>query len=129
MDKHAPFPGDITMLKLAIAWPDRVLHPNARSHWSAKAKAAKKARAGAAWEARVQWGKVTMPDGPIAVHLEFCPPDRRRRDLDGCLSSIKPHLDGIADALGVDDNRFQPTLRMGEPYTGGMVRVVVEVRT
>ena len=30
--------------------------------------------------------------------------------LDGCLSSAKAYLDGIADALGIDDSKFRPIM-------------------
>jgi crossover junction endodeoxyribonuclease RusA len=34
----------------------------------------------------------------------------RHRDLDNCLAAAKPQIDGIADALGVNDRRFRPIL-------------------
>jgi crossover junction endodeoxyribonuclease RusA len=35
-------------------------------------------------------------------------PDKRHRDADNCLAASKAGLDGVADALIVDDKRFQP---------------------
>lgn len=66
------------------------------------------------------------PPGALALSLTFCPPDKRRRDLDNLLAAMKPDFDGVSQALGVDDQLFEPlTLRRGEPVKGG--RVVLEV--
>jgi crossover junction endodeoxyribonuclease RusA len=35
-------------------------------------------------------------------------PDKRHRDADNCLAAAKAGLDGMADALGVNDRHFQP---------------------
>ena len=47
-----------------------------------------------------------LPEGRLHLWIDFYPPDRRRRDDDGLLASMKAARDGIADALGVDDSRF-----------------------
>lgn len=46
-------------------------------------------------------------DQPINVRIAYHPPDRRRRDAQNMPETLKPHIDGIADALGVDDHRFR----------------------
>jgi crossover junction endodeoxyribonuclease RusA len=83
-----------------LPWPDRALHPNARKHWGAKARATKAARRDAAWATKAAGVRLT---GYASLHVtaSFTPPDARRRDTDGMLSSIKPYLDGIADVVGV----------------------------
>lgn len=115
---------------IELSWPPKELSPNARVHFRTKAPITKAYRESAYWLARhVEdfgtliscWG-----DGPIYVSLTFHPPDKRRRDLDGMFSSIKAGLDGIADALGVNDQRFEFTLRRAEPCKGG--KVVIEIR-
>lgn len=58
--------------------------------------------------------RVSMADGPIHIALTFYPPNKRRRDLDGCISSCKAYLDGLADGLGVDDSRFTLSARLSE---------------
>jgi len=40
------------MIAFLIPWPSRVLHPNSRTHWARKAKAAKVARQAAGWIAK-----------------------------------------------------------------------------
>lgn len=68
------------------------------------------------------------PDIPqnLKVTAVFFPPDNRRRDVDGMLSSIKSYLDGISDVIGVDDSKWQIALRREEPRKGGLVRVELE---
>ena len=65
---------------------------------------------------------------PEALHIsiEFCPPDRQRRDLDNMLSSNKATLDGLSDALGVDDSNWTLTLRRGQPVKLGAVHITIE---
>lgn len=62
----------------------------------------------------------------MRVSITFCPPDRRRRDLDNMLAACKPLLDGIADATGVDDHLWSLTIRRGDPVNGGEVRIHLE---
>jgi crossover junction endodeoxyribonuclease RusA len=45
--------------------------------------------------------------------------------LDNLLASMKAGLDGLADALGVDDSRWRLLIEMGEPVKGGCVCVKV----
>lgn len=111
---------------LILPWPSRDLHPNARVHWRRKAMATKKARN----EARLlaiaaRWPRLVLPDGRLHLWWDFVPPDRRKRDDDGLLASVKAARDGIADALCIDDGRFvsHPFLRDDLTAPGGEVRV------
>lgn len=95
---------------IELPWPPKAVHPNARTHWAPKARATKRMRHDAAWAAKE--ARVKVGDGPVHISLTFYPPDKRRRDLDGCISSCKAYLDGLADALGIDDSRFTLSARM-----------------
>jgi crossover junction endodeoxyribonuclease RusA len=110
---------------IVLPYPPRELNPNSRTHWARKAKHTKACRTRAGWETKASGVKVDW-DGKIDVHISFYPPDRRGRDQDGMLSSSKAYLDGIADALGVNDKRFQLHLYVGEPVKGGKVVVRIE---
>lgn len=113
------------MSELVLPWPPAACSPNQRVHWSKKAKATKRYRADCHLLAK-QAG-ITAPVGELLVMMEFVPPDARRRDLDNLLSACKGLLDGIADALKVDDRHFVPQLRMSKETTkGGAVRVRIE---
>ena len=112
-------------MKLILPWPPRELSPNARGHWSKKAKAAKSYRH--ACRIITFASGIKAPDGRVLLVLEFVPPDRRERDDDNLVACFKAGRDGIADALGINDNRFttQFSLR-AEPVKDGAV--IVEIR-
>ena len=111
------------MSSVTLAWPPKDLSPNARAHWSKKARAAKAYRLDCFYLAK-EANLAAPPGGPINLRIEFVPPDRRGRDLDNMLASIKSGLDGLAEALNVNDKRFSLTLSVAEGI-GGMVKVTL----
>lgn len=117
-------------MTIDLPWPPVALHPNSRAHWAKRAKAAKLYRADAGMLAQAagvrRWLSTRLAQ-TVPVSIAFYPPDRRKRDLDGMLSSIKSGLDGIADALGVDDNRFSLSINRCEPEKGGRVSITVGI--
>ena len=116
------------MISLQLAWPPRELHPNSRCHFMVKARKAKNARTVAAWTAREAGIRPNDPDIPAALKVTavFSPPDNRRRDVDGMLSSIKSYLDGISDVIGIDDSKWDIALRREAATKGGSVRIELE---
>jgi crossover junction endodeoxyribonuclease RusA len=114
------------MISVDLPWPSRDLHPNARKHWAQRAKAAKKARLDAAIAARAA-GIRKIRAASLRIIATFSPPDNRRRDSDGMLSSLKSSFDGIADVIGVDDSLWNITIQRAEPVRGGNVRIEIEV--
>jgi crossover junction endodeoxyribonuclease RusA len=105
------------MVTVSLPLPDRCLSPNARSHWAVRSKAAKRQHAVAFFETvevlempGVSLG--TMPnqrlttDQNFGVRCRWFFRDRRRRDADNLLASMKHAFDGIAEALEVDDRTF-----------------------
>ena len=110
-------------MKIELPWPSRVLHPNSRPHWAQLAKAKKAAREAAYWSVKASGLVHSFPDGPLHLWIDFYPPDRRKRDDDGLLSSMKAARDGIADALGLDDSRFvsHPRIHANCIRKGGVV--------
>lgn len=115
-------------ITIKLPWPPKECHPNARVHWSIKARKAKNARIVAAWTAKEAGIRPNDPDIPQALRVTavFSPPDNRRRDVDGMLSSIKNYLDGIADVIGIDDSKWQIALRREPATKGGSVRIELE---
>lgn len=101
---------------IRLPWPAAELWPNRRlgKHWGGTAGAKKAAKADAVVLTRQAMTRQTclLPaDGArILVSIVFVAPDARRRDLDGCLAACKHLLDGIALALGVDDQQFRPII-------------------
>lgn len=104
---------------LIFPWPSRVLSPNGRSHWATKAKAVKAMRTLAFYAT-----KESKLHPLTSFRLVFCPPTNRARDLDNLIASMKPALDGMAQAWGVNDSTFRFTAEIGEIVPGG--RVIVE---
>ena len=95
---------------ISLPYPHKSLWPNGRAHWAAKAKETKLHRA---------WGyaamKAALPvcfkhNGErIAIRLTVSARTRGQLpDKDNCLAASKAYLDGIAQALGVDDSLFDP---------------------
>lgn len=116
------------MISISLPWPPREMHPNSRVHWSKRAKAAKQCRLTAGWcakQAGIRYGDPDIP-ATLRVTAVFSPPDNRRRDLDGMLSSAKAFLDGIADVIGIDDSKWEIALRREAPVKGGSVRIELE---
>ena len=95
------------MLTIALPWPPKELSPNARKHWRGLAKAKKAYRDACRVETLLQCrpGYLRLPER-IHLTMDFVPPDRRKRDRDNLVASMKSGLDGLADALGINDNRF-----------------------
>lgn len=89
-------------ITIELPLPSRLLHPNARPHYMAKAKQTKQHRQWAATSAslmrcdREPWEAVT-------VLCQFTFRDKRTRDKDNLLSWCKAYFDGIAD-VGVVRN-------------------------
>lgn len=108
---------------IVLPWPAACLSPNARVHHMARARATKAARLAAHWYARAA-GVPCAPDGRVAVTVTFHPPSRRG-DRHNMPAMIKAHIDGIADAMGVDDRMFDVVFRFGEVRKGGAVVVTV----
>ena len=111
---------------MTLPFPDKGLSPNARLHWARKSRLVKSART-AAWGATLSVTGASPSGFGKAVHLEmvFCPPDKRRRDRDNLIASMKAATDGISDALGIDDSKFTTTYSIGEPVKGGAVHVTI----
>lgn len=113
------------MSELTLPWPPAACSPNARVHWTKKSRAAKAYRA--ACHLLAKQASIQAPAGEALLMIEFVPPDRRRRDDDNLLAMFKAGRDGLADALGIDDNVFATQIRMSkETIKGGAVRVRIQ---
>jgi crossover junction endodeoxyribonuclease RusA len=113
-------------MKIILPFPPVDVSPNARLHWSRVAKAKKQYRSDCYYDAKSQGvrPKVGIVD-KFLIHLVFYPPDKRRRDWDNMLASMKSGLDGLADALKVDDSKWQISFNVAEPFKGGKVEVTI----
>ncbi len=111
-------------MMVQLPWPPSALRHNAHQHWRKRHTAAAAYKADCAIALREQ-GLSKVEAEALHLTMTFCPPDRRRHDMDGMLSRAKWGVDCIADATGIDDYHFGFTLRRGQPVKGGAV--IVEV--
>ena len=98
-------------ITVELPFPDRRLNPNNSKgkHWAATVALRKAARADAALLTRTVGAGVRFAAGQeVELAITFIQPDRRARDRDNLLAACKPMLDGVADALGVNDSQFEP---------------------
>lgn len=109
---------------------DRRLSPNGRSHWRT-VHTLKQEREYAAYYATFT--------ATIETRVEFTPPlvlhflvawekGRKRMDDDNIKASLKSIIDGIADALGIDDKHITlgTVQQERDPEGRGFVRVAIE---
>lgn len=75
-----------------------------------------------------QVGVSQLGNRPLPLRLTFFAPDKRKRDLDNLLAAMKPSLDGMAQALGVDDSLFYPITidKSLDPNKIGFVEVLID---
>lgn len=90
---------------IVLPWPPQALSPNARQHWARLARARANYRLACLCAVREQ-GVSRLPGNRWDVSLTFHPPNRRRHDRDNLLARMKAGLDGIAQALGINDAQF-----------------------
>lgn len=107
---------------IRLPWPHRCMWPNSRVDRRQSSGVRKKYRQASAW-ATLEAGFRKMRWQQAHLVVTFHPPDRRKRDLDNMLAAIKSGLDGVSDALGIDDSRFEITIRRGDVVKGGEVRI------
>lgn len=123
-------PDNTNPMLIKLPWPHKELSPNSRAHWGARARRTASARRFAAYACKAHHRFDNIKDADCTGYkltFGFFPPDRRRRDLDNIQASMKASIDGIADALGVDDSAFEiewPT-HWGEVTKNGVVAVFI----
>lgn len=124
------------MLIVSLPFPSAKLNPNRSKgvHWAATSALRKKARNDAAWAtkgAMLQRLMEKLPPldlgpGTVPLTITFIQPDRRHRDRDNLLAACKPSLDGVADALEINDSQFEPvTIRREYGSKPGSVRIEI----
>jgi crossover junction endodeoxyribonuclease RusA len=129
--KNAPV--TIWELSCSLPWPPSVLHPNQAPRnlaavWSAK-KRHRRACKDATDRVLRRLAVPPVPAGLIRCWVVFHPPDQRHRDVLNLAAAIKYAVDGVAEALEVNDRRMRPwVLDFGAPAPGGRIdlRLAVE---
>jgi crossover junction endodeoxyribonuclease RusA len=110
-------------ITLSLPWPDRVISSNGRANRYKKARKVKEARGYAYWVAKE--AKVS-PWPSASLEFTYHPPSQRG-DVHNVASGLKAYIDGIAEAMGVDDRKFtvQYPTRFSESKKGGEIIVKI----
>lgn len=112
-------------MRLDLPYPHKALWPNGRPHWAAKARETKKHRAWA-WGAAKADNGFEVGAGPIPVTIT-CHPKAKgpAPDRDNVSAAAKAYLDGIAEAIGVNDRQFAaPVVKISDARNA---RFIVEI--
>lgn len=119
------------MIVVELPFPPKELSPNSRLHWAVVSKAKKSYRSRAQLTTQFVANNWQLggwkPTGKIKISYTFYPSANRHYDFDNLISRMKAGMDGIADALGINDKNFRlGTVDIAPAIKGGMVRVRIE---
>ena len=108
----------------SLPFPAKALWPNGRAHWAEKARAVKTHRTDAWATARIAGVAKADPETRVSLAVTVHPKTKHPIDRDNCVAALKSYIDGLADALGVDDRQFDtPSIAFAEPVKGGLFAV------
>lgn len=99
----------IVKLVVALEHPAAELRPNGRAHWATRAREVKRARRIAKLKALASLKCERPADGAVVRYSIAWFFKGAMPDADNCLASCKAYLDGVADALKVDDRVMECT--------------------
>lgn len=105
---------------IELPFPPSVLSPNARPHWTKKARAFKVYKTQCCMLLSQHRDELRGRD---TFELRFHPPSAHRFDIDNLIARFKAGIDALSLTTGVDDSKFQFTIAKGEPREGGAVIV------
>ena len=105
---------------LTFPWYPKELNPNSSNHFHVKAKKKAIYKNECYWITKM--AKIPKFDYK-ELHIIFFKPNRRHMDLDNMLASMKSGLDGMCNALEMDDRCFKKiTIEVGDTIAG-MVKI------
>ena len=116
------------MIEIVLGWPPSDLSPNKRLHWAKLAAAKKQYRKNCLSASREQLKKYrgvteNIPE-KLVLEMTFIPQDRRSYDRDNLVARMKSGIDGLSDALRINDKRFNTVIStMDQDYLGGFVKI------
>ena len=83
--------------------PDSDLNPNKRLHWGKLAKAKREAK-DKAMALVLEQGRPATPYAKAHITITWVAKDKRARDLDNLMSSMKGYIDGLVEAELIADD-------------------------
>ena len=113
---------------IKLPYPSVKLNPNQSTgkHWSATKAIKQEHKECAYYITKQELNGAKLEAKKYAITITFVKSTKVRYDLDNALASCKHYLDGIAQALGMDDSQFEPiTLKRG--YAKGSAHITVEI--
>jgi Holliday junction resolvase RusA-like endonuclease len=107
---------------LTFPWYPKELSPNSSCHFHVKAKKKAIYKELCYWTTK----EANIPKSDYKeLHIIFYKPNRRHMDLDNMLASIKSGLDGMCNALEMDDRCFKKiTIEIAKDI-GGMINIEI----
>ena len=101
-----------SVIRVELDFPPAELFPNRAkgTHWGKLYQLRSDYRENSTWLAKHQLKGWKHAGKDIKLTLTFEMPDKRKRDADNCLAAAKGALDGLADAMMVNDQLFQPIM-------------------
>ena len=114
-------------ITIRMPWPDDALWQNVRVHWRVKSVATRQSRAWAAWECKAAGCSFLTFAGRPRLAWSIHKPPKSRADMSNVQAALKAAIDGIQDALMIDDNRFIHVWpeEFGERVPGGLIVVTI----
>ena len=114
-------------ITIRLPWPDAALWQNVRVHWRVKSVATRQSRAWAAWECKAAGCSFLTFAGRPRLAWSIHKPPKSRADMSNVQAALKAAIDGIQDALMIDDNRFIHVWpeEFGERVPGGLIVVTI----
>lgn len=108
---------------IALSWPDSKLNPNFKAHWAVKHRAISLMKW--KWHMELSLDRQKLL-GRRNFNVRFQAPNKRRRDVDNVIASLKYMQDTLATFCGCDDSqlRIQWPVEFATPVKGG--RVILE---
>jgi crossover junction endodeoxyribonuclease RusA len=114
------------MTIITLPWMPAKLSSNNRSHWRFKAALTARCRGQAHYAALAAGVSSPEGNGDIEIIITFNPPSNRGDRLNyPAHGGLKAYIDGIADAMKVNDKRFIPAYFYGEKVKGGKLTVEI----
>ena len=92
-------------MTIILRIPPKSLSPNGRTHWASKQKVTREAR-GQAKLTTLNLLRGHEPPKPIAYSIHYYWPATHRDD-DNAIASCKAYMDGICEALRMDDRNIR----------------------
>ena len=118
---------EIDIISIVLRLPGKVLSPNSRSCWQARAREARNYRQACACRAIAALGGQRPMRECATILAQFYHAQARRRDDDNLIASLKPARDGLVDAGLLADDVGVTTLPVKRYLDRDNPRVVLTI--